>query len=1133
MNNNLFSEDIIEEIQYKLPQYDRIVYNILNGININAASLYVSLNFILLHKPPHYEMLVAHCMREIISYLLVKRGKSISSDWKDTLKNIAKEIDEKEEQPCDNNQQVINRVLNIYDEKYTRKKQYKQSIIEINRSCQEKYAEYLANKIKELNIEKYVHTGIDHATSDIFDRLIRDFNLLIKDIENLFVTNKVNIEKILEQSEINVEKKYEQIRILLSSQSLEHEFYSNLISGKVEWFDILQEYNIFDFNSFTEQVKENDLIINILWEPFFYLQSVFSQIPDKVIPIFKVIMEKHLKKQPVNISWYVSRILTVLSENINNLTPKDIMVVIEPFKYLIPEGRPFYEVKLLAPILEKLLETGQDKFVEQILTRILMVSGYKTEDKTKEITFASWQDYYYFLEIIEKTELEKKYPTFCFQAFVNVLCSIYEQFPLYTGLDIYGMNYLTKQDKAYLHPELLVINKILSFADKIHGEDLTKFYNRLQKLDNIVTIQNILCYFADVHNDLNIAAKFLLKFADYNCYPYFGTSDYINLAFKKFDKLSLEQRESILDKRNGFYLDWVKQQKKLDARDNIRLIQNYFVPFRKGLTPKYQELYGHELSDADISDYIDDGNDKVTIKTWGGNQSILSKEEIESKNIPEIVECIKYFKEPDNAYFQDKPSIQGTAELISKYINKNKELLKDVELFEDASIHPQYHYSLVFNMGFNKDENITIENIRHFISYMDWISKQSNNTFIDTKTKMFLVQDYYQTCMWIPRKIQEIIANYVLESNDYKNILDILIRNIEKTDDLTAEVREQGDYYALSINTVLGTNLEEIIKLAFKLYEIKNTELLEQASNIILKLLQQKNKVVFATVGRFYPWMHLIFNDKISAVKKILFQKDDKELFVAWFGAYLLNTVYLNIYPDIKNEYLYAAQEIFSNDKYSKSIMQERLGEHLGVVFYLRKISKNDPLLSALFSNTALLRKAIWWIATNTAHEKKLEIDVNNVQQCIDELIDYIEQNNKWSEMKEVLDFLGWLLASNKFNDNVKWLLNTLIKVLVHQPLNISYMPEAYQNLENFAKNPAYQDNVLQFMELYLVRDEYIDKYSPQSFGCPYYLQEKEINNIFDKLVVNPSKEQKIKLDKIFNALCNYGYYHNIKKYYK
>ncbi len=37
------------------------------------------------------------------------------------------------------------------------------------------------------------------------------------------------------------------------------------------------------------------------------------------------------------------------------------------------------------------------------------------------------------------------------------------------------------------------------------------------------------------------------------------------------------------------------------------------------------------------------------------------------------------------------------------------------------------------------------------------------------------------------------------------------------------------------------------------------------------------------------------------------------------------------------------------------------------------------PLLSALSSNTALLRKAIWWITTNTAHGKKLEIDIDNV----------------------------------------------------------------------------------------------------------------------------------------------------------
>lgn len=1133
MDNRLLLENIIEEIQYKVPQYDRIVYNILKEINTNAADLYISLNFLFLFKPPHYEMLVAHCMREIIIYLLIKKEKNTSSNWKDILTNIAKELDEKKEQLCIGYQYVLDKLLNIYNEKHTKQKQYTKSILTLNNDFREKYAELLANKIKKLNLEKYVHTGIENTTNDTFDKLITDFNLLMKVIGNLFIANKTNMEKILYKTGISIEKKYEQIQICLSSQSLEYEFYSNLIAGKVEWFDILQKHKIFDFKSFTEQVEENGQIINIPWKPFYYLQTVFSKIPDKVIPIFKIIMEKHLTKRSVNISWYVSRILTLLSENINNLTSKDIMAVIVPFKEIIPEGRPFYEVKLLIPILEKLLEADKKTFVEQVLTHVLMVSGYKAEDKTKEIIFTSWQDYYYFLEIIEKTKFEERYPTLCFNAFVNIICNLYEQFPLYKGADVYGMNYLINQDKAYLQPNLLVIDKILSLVNSVRDEELAKFYEKLQKFDNIVTIQNILCYFAERHDDLNIVAKFLLKFADNNCYPYFGNSDYINLALKKFDKLSLEQRTSILDKRNEYYMDLIKKYKDLDAQANIRIIQHCFVPFRNGLTPKYQRLYGHVLSNVNIRDYISNENDKITIKTWENNKSSISKEEIKNKNISEIIKHIKDFEEQDNCYFENKPSILGTADFISKYINENKELLKDIKLFENSSIHPQYHYSLVFYMKFNKDENIAIEYIRYFISYMDWISKQPNNQTTDSKKAIFLVQDYYQTNMEIARKLQEIITNYVLDEIDYKKIFTILVHNLEKTDNLTTEIRKNGDYYALSINTMLGTSLETLIRLAFRLYEIKNTKLLEQISNIILKILKQKNKVTFATIGRFYPWMHLILDNKISDMQKILFQKEDKELFVAWFGAYLLNTVYLNIYPDIKNEYLYAVQEFFSNNKYSKSIMEERLGEHLGVIFYLRKLHKGDSLLLALFNNIALLKRAIWWIATNTAHEKKLKIDVNNVQQCIDELIDYIEQNNKWSEMKEVLDFLGWLLASNKFNDNVKWLLNTLIKVLVHQPLNISYMPEAYQNLENFAKNPVYQDNILQFMELYLVRDEYIDKYSPQSSKCPYYLQEKEINSIFDELVKKPSKKQKAKLDKIFNALCNYGYYHNIKIYYK
>ena len=67
--------------------YDTQIYNVLVEFNQTAASLYVAMNQLLQQDIPCKSMLVAHCMREILS--LIARG----DDWMKLIKEVALNLD--------------------------------------------------------------------------------------------------------------------------------------------------------------------------------------------------------------------------------------------------------------------------------------------------------------------------------------------------------------------------------------------------------------------------------------------------------------------------------------------------------------------------------------------------------------------------------------------------------------------------------------------------------------------------------------------------------------------------------------------------------------------------------------------------------------------------------------------------------------------------------------------------------------------------------------------------------------------------------------------------------------------------------------------------------------------------------
>ena len=89
-------------------------------------------------------------------------------------------------------------------------------------------------------------------------------------------------------------KDFSQIEPLLDSPVWQYEFYDTLIAEDESWFDILQDKGIFNFSDFPDKIEENGKTIQLVWGPFYYLNKIFSKIPDRVMPIFIEITKKHI-----------------------------------------------------------------------------------------------------------------------------------------------------------------------------------------------------------------------------------------------------------------------------------------------------------------------------------------------------------------------------------------------------------------------------------------------------------------------------------------------------------------------------------------------------------------------------------------------------------------------------------------------------------------------------------------------------------------------------------------------------------------------------------------------------------------------------------------------------------------------
>ena len=481
-------------------------------------------------------------------------------------------------------------------------------------------------------------------------------------------------------------KDFAQIRYLLDSSVWEREFYGIQIAEDTAWFDILEKNRIFDFKNFKEEIKENGQIYRIVWGPFYYLNKIFTKIPDTVMPVFAQIVQKHISKNNFNLSWYVSQILQLISDNQQNLRITDIKNVLNPFTEVEPIENSFYVIETILKILNYLMENGENEFVFHVLTALLGIKGEKDDEK---VEFRAKQDYSYFIQRLEESRLYKKHKNLILDVFIAILVKTFKDFPEgRRAADIYGIDYIKSRDLYYLDADLVVVRQIISLTENLSKSELKDFYDALSPYKEHTIIQNILCYIANQYpNDLATAYIFLEDFADKLPLIVLGNSEY--------DKLNSEYTT----KKNDY-------EKKLKEINDIR------NKMKKELKTKEEQLLVMKMN-----------NEKIT-SLYEQKSVFLEKEATSWKN--RYHDALVESKNRENELNQENIQLKEQNKLLIK-LDKKKILEENKKTKKHNS----------FSNTFINKENSDFNNIIKIENILDEknISRNANNDKIKINSK--------------------------------------------------------------------------------------------------------------------------------------------------------------------------------------------------------------------------------------------------------------------------------------------------------------------------------------------------------------------------------------------------------------
>ena len=918
-----------------------------------------------------------------------------------------------------------------------------------------------------------------------------------------FYTHAFNIERYLETP---TQESLDSIINLFDEKGIKKYFWYTLTQDNdnldlEQWFKILYANDMFILNNSmeTENIQEKKYIS--YWRPLEFLEQISLKFPAEaneklLLEIINKLIEEYYglaKKGYIlhgHIYWITFKILSNMNSKYLNVSHIDFIKHVLEF-----DDKTLISADLGKKFFDKIFETENEELIKKFFNLIL---SFQVEGKELDSLV---EDYWLKEFIKEKTsKIPSKYKLSVLDIALSKMNEILNfnngayttiWFPSIeeSSQKRYGASTISKVciDLVRDLLEDLEPNSIYSL---IKGMINNTEHSILQRL----AIHTINCHYS------NSALNELFWNINYN------PIDNTNLNHELY-KLFKIHKDDFKEQESTQIIKWNKEQdfEGLKKRSQYDIYGNNWINSNKrrilyalkdstkntifnDMFNKYNDLLDYEDDHPEFSSYY------MSEATFSESKSPYSSQEILNMTLSDLNNNITTFK-PKEDSFRDDVTISGFAMELESTIKENySKFINELNIF--ININQTYHYFIIRALS----SNISSYQTRELEKCIDFIQQLVND--LDGTPNNNQIMSSFNDFI---RNISSSELNIQLTDELVSKIINIFLSLNSKINFYKPEDEYQSDI----LNSNEGQYYSSIITFSLKVARDKKDELSpsnrwnEELKHIITNdLKEQKSFQLFEVIGQYLPNIYYLDKNWILEEVNNLFKGCDdiysKSMYIGYFNN---NTVYLEIYKDIKNTGAIekALDYNFSDDRTNNKVI-----EFICIAF---TSDYEKELIDKIITNgTYQQKQTLIKFFENRSGSKNIDID-KHIKPLWEKLLTSLDE----AVFKTLYsDLIQWINTLESIDEEIFSLILNTIEKLDSFPMHGSAIDKLYKLTDTNTEE---------------VSDIFIAILQKSNFAT--YPNEKLIEGI-EKIYLQGTKN---KANEICNLIGEYGNY-SLKELY-
>jgi hypothetical protein len=438
------------------------------------------------------------------------------------------------------------------------------------------------------------------------------------------------------------------------------------------------------------------------------------------------------------------------------------------------------------------------------------------------------------------------------------------------------------------------------------------------------------------------------------------------------------------------------------------------------------------------------------IRVGWGPKGPKSAEELRKMSVEEVIDFLKTWEPtPGRPLEIIPPSPEGLGRELQKVVAQEPErFAAKAYLFQ--GLDPTYVRALLAGLGEAASSKKTFP-WEPVLSLCLWVVEQPRDIEGRGKPSAFLDVDPHWG--WTRTEIARLIATGLkrdlVEFSLRERVWQILapltedIDPVPKYEEIDRDRPERP--LEIAINSTRGEALEAVFHYAFwirrnlkeqeKETPRQSLDIMPEVREVLEKhLTQDPSLTIRSLYGFWFPWITSLdpgwAKEKVSLIFPA--EESQKPFFDASWAAYIM---YHSPHPEalkfLRQRYALAIERMGEpKNEGAARALEGRLGEHLLLLYGMKAIDLEDPLLSRFFekASPSLQKRTLEFIGKSVWNKKEIipPETLERFKRLWEWYMELAEHNPQ--EHQEGLSAFGWWFISGKFDD--KWAVDNLSRVL-------------------------------------------------------------------------------------------------------